>query len=315
MKTYPHLFAKLFASPLMLHSPVRMAFEHHLLSVMRGETPQVPASAHASSPQASEKISPAVGRSEIGEPGRPMDDWMQFNRNVVATKKLLRIESVYKRYGEVAVIQIHGVIDKVISQFEMDCYGGCDLADIDQALSLAANDPRVSTVVLDIDSPGGSVIGVADTAMRIASLRETKEVHAFIPAMACSAGYYLASQADQISAASSAIVGSIGVYCAILDASRKYEEEGLKMQVIKAGDFKTMGAPWRPLTDEETKLLQEGVNRNYADFKAACTTLRDIDDSTMQGQWFPGSEAQQLNLVDEITGATLDEYVSALLLG
>ena len=314
MKSYPHLFAKLFASPLMLHAPARQAFEHVLLSRMRGEDTGVPASSIATSPQASVKIGSPYGRSDIGEQGRPMNDWLEYTRDVRATQKVIRVEKVYQRFANVAVVQIHGVIDKIISQFDMDCYGGCDLADIDQALSLAANDPRVDTVVLDIDSPGGSVLGVADTAARIAKLRETKEVHAFIPAMACSAGYYLASQADRISAAQSAIVGSIGVYCAILDASQYYANEGVKMQFIKAGEFKTMGTEWRPLTPDEAKLLQDGVNTNYAQFKAACTALRPIEDSTMQGQWFTAEEGQKLKLVDQLTGATLDEYVSALLM-
>lgn len=308
MKTYPHLFTKLFGSPLMLHPPVRMAFERVLLSRMSGDDSTIPAAALATSQ------STPFPKSSVGEPGQPWEDSIDWDRRRRATMEVLRVDRVYRRFGNVAVIQIHGVIDKVISQFEMDCYGGCDLADIDQALSLAAGDPRVDTVVLDIDSPGGSVIGVQDTATRIAALREIKEVHAFIPAMACSAGYYLASQADVIASASSAIIGSIGVYCAILDASEYYAEMGAKMQFIKAGQYKTMGTEWRPLTDEERAILQEGVDRNYAAFKTAVTALRDVDDTTMQGQWWPGNEAQALGLVDELTGATLDEYVSALLL-
>lgn len=314
MKSYAHLFAKLFASPLMLHGPVRMAFEDHLIARMRGETPTVPAAALATSANVANDANLSLSRADLGEPGRVDEEWIAYARDMKATQKILRLERVYQRFGDVAVISIHGVIDKIISQFEMDCYGGVDLADIDQALSIAAGDPRVSKVVLNIDSPGGSVIGVEDTARRIAALRESKEVHAYIPAMAASAGYYIASQADKITAGSSAIIGSIGVYCAILDASRWYQKEGLEMQVLKAGDYKTMGAQWRPLTDEEKAFLQAGVDRNYAAFKSAVTALREVDDSTMQGQWWPGEEAQKLNLVDETTGATLDEFVSGLLL-
>lgn len=315
MKTYPHLFAKLFGQPLMLHAPVRTSFERTLLAHIFGETTQPGQHSHSGQhtiPAAT--TGPITGRSDVGQPGQPDQRYISAVRDWKATDKILRLENIYQVYGSVAVIQIHGVIDKIISQFEMDCYGGCDLADIDQALSLAANDPRIERIVLDIHSPGGSVIGVADTAARIAALRATKEVHAYIPGLCCSAGYYLASQADQISAAQSAIVGSIGVYCAILDASEYYAELGAKMQFIKAGQFKTMGTEWRPLTAEETAFLQTRVDANYAAFKTACTDLRTIADSTMQGQSFYASEALDLNLVDELTGATLDEYVSALLL-
>ncbi len=284
MKSYPHLFAKLFASPLILHAPVRTSFESQLLSRMLGEA--APMAVHISKPRADDGCEDPQGRTA----------------------------RVYQRYSNVAVITIDGVIDKRISSFEMECYGGCDLSDVDAALAQAANDPRVDTVVLDINSPGGSVIGVPDTAARIASLRATKEVHAYINVMACSAGYYLASQADVITASPSAIVGSIGVYCAILDASEYYAKMGAKMQFIKAGEFKTMGTEWRPLTTDETKILQDGVNTNYAQFKTACTALRPIEDSSMQGQWFTAEEGQTLKLVDQLTGATLNEYVSMLLL-
>lgn len=285
MKTYPRLFEKLFASPLMLHAPVRTSFQRQLMSRMMGES--APMAVHVATPRADDG-----GCEDI--------------------KK--RVGRIYTRYSNVAVITIDGVIDKRISSFEMECYGGVDLSDVDAALAQAANDPRVDTVVLDINSPGGSVIGVPDTAKRIADLRATKEVHAYINVMACSAGYYLASQADVIAASPSAIVGSIGVYCAILDASEYYAEMGMKMQFIKAGEFKTMGTEWMPLTPDETKILQDGVNTDYAQFKASCTALRPIEDSTMQGQWFTAEEGQTLKLVDQLTGATLDEYVSVLLL-
>lgn len=299
MKSYAHLFAKLFAQPLMLHAPVRQSFENALLSRMTVD--------------ASSEVVPVAMRADVGEPGRAMEDWLSWNRDVKATQKVLRLENVFQRYGNVAVIQIHGVIDKVISQFDMQCYGGCDLQDIDNALAVVANDDRITHVVLDIHSPGGSVVGLKDTAARIAALRETKEVHAYIAGMAASAGYYLASQADVISAGDSAIVGSIGTYIAVLDASRWYQDEGLNMQVLKAGDYKTMGAQWRPLTDEEKSYLQRMVDTCNAEFKSAVTALRAVDDSTMQGQWMNGKEGHGLKLVDQLTGATLDEYVSALI--
>jgi protease-4 len=288
MKTYPQLFHKLFCTPLMLHAPVRSTFETTLIGRMFGESNTIIAIPAAAS------VVPIV---EAQDP----KDW--------------RVTRIYQRYGRVAVIKIDGVIDKRISAFDMDCYGGCDLADVDAALAHAASDPRVEVVVLDIHSPGGSVIGVHETYTRICSLAETKEIHAFVNVMACSAGYYLAAAADHIAAAPSAIVGSIGVYIAMLDASRWYDEQGLKVNVMQGGKWKTMGADYKPLTDEERAKLQTSVDQTYAQFKAAVTDRRpQVEDDTMQGQWMDASEAQSLNLVDELTCATLDEYVSALLL-
>jgi signal peptide peptidase SppA len=291
MKTYPRLFRKLFCEPLLLHAPTRAAFETELLRRMYGD------SAVSAIPMASRAEMPMMpDDSDDDEPEE------------------YRVKNIYQRRGSVAVITIDGVIDKRLSDFDMECYGGVDLSDVDEALAYAATDARVSTVVLDIHSPGGSVVGVHETYTRIMQLAETKEIHAYVNAMACSAGYYLASAADYIAAAPSAIVGSIGVYMALLDASRWYENEGLKINVMQAGKWKTMGAEWKKLEDDEREKLQAGVIALHVQFKAAVNAKRpQVAADSMEGQWMTGEEGMELGLVDELTGATLDEYVSALL--
>lgn len=300
MKTYPRLFRELFCSPLMLHAPARAAFETELLRRMYGDT-------------AVDAI-PVAPRADLGDSGRSLNGYIDDIKDWEETKKQMRLERIYERSGSVAVVKIDGAIGKRLTQMEMDCYGGVDLDDTDQVLSAAMQDPRVQTVVLDIHSPGGSVIGVHETYTRIMALAETKEVHAFVNAMACSAGYYIASAADHIAAAPSAIVGSIGVYMAMLDASRWYENEGLKINVMQGGKWKTMGAEWKPLADDERAKLQADVNGLWAQFKDSVNEKRpQVAAETMEGQWMTAQEGLELGLVDELTGATLDEYVSALL--
>lgn len=283
MKAYPHLAAKLFASPLMLHAPTRQAFEKQFITIT-----QAGGVAH---------LQPA--------PNAESDRERSQQR---------RVNNVYEKIGSVALIRFHGVVDKTISEFDMDCYGGLDLNDIDAALSRAANDPSIGTVVIDFNSPGGSVTGTPETAARVAALREQKEVHAYVSTLACSAAYYIASQADVIAAAPSACIGSIGVYMAIIDESRALEEEGIKVEFIKAGKFKGLGASFKPLTDEERNMLQAEVDAIWSDFKKACTALRKISDADMQGQWFDGTAGKAKGLVDQVTNDSLDEYVSGLLL-
>lgn len=284
MKTYPHLFAKLFRSPLMLRNVEREIFEQQLLARIYGE------------------VAPVIA----AEPPVPQ---------AADTGKMpWRVANIFEQFGDVAVIHIDGVIDKRISSFDMSCYGGCDLADVDAALSICANDPGIQRIVLDIHSPGGSVVGVHETWTRIKQMQETdKEVHAYVNAMACSAGYYLASAADKISAAPSAIVGSIGVYLAVLDASKWMELEGLNLQMIKAGKWKDTGSQHRPLSEEETTKLQGEVDAMHQQFKAAVTENRDIAPASMEGQWMTGKQGHEEGLVDELTLATLDEFVADLL--
>lgn len=311
MKTYPHLFAKLFRSPLMLRDIEREVFEQQLLTRMFGQEwkPGIGWQDRTSL----ESIQPGM-RAELGEPGKPKEDWIAFEKDVMAYKARMRLEKIYQRFGDVAVVKIDGVIDKRISEMEMSCYGGVDLADVDTILSMCASDPGIQRIVLDIHSPGGSVVGVHETWQRIKAMQETdKEVHAYVNALACSAGYYLGSAADQISAAPSAIVGSIGVYLAVLDASKWMELEGLNLQMIKAGKWKDTGSQHRPLSEEETEKLQAEVDAMHAQFKAAVTENRDIAPEAMEGQWMTAKDGHEHGLVDELTLATLDEFVAELL--
>jgi len=224
-----------------------------------------------------------------------------------------RVQKITEQYGNVAVIHIEGAIDKALSDFEVECFGGVDLRDVDQAITLAQNDARISHVVLNMQTPGGSTVGVSDTASRIAQLADTKEVHAFCDTLCCPAGMWLASAADVIAVSPSAIVGSIGVYVAVLDQSEAMAMEGIKVQLIQAGQFKTMGSSYKPLTEDEAKELQAGVNRTHAAFKAAITSKRSVPDAAMQGQWYDGQEALSFGVVDAVMTSSLDEYVTALI--
>ena len=275
---YPRLFTKLFASPLMLHAPVRMSFERELI-------------AHVSARQ-----------SGVSQP-----------KAEASQEKQWRQSRVFQKVGSVAVVSIEGVIDKRVSSMDLDCYGGCDLADVDDALSQAAA-PDIKSVLLYVNTPGGSVTGTPETAARVAALAKMKPVEAYVDVMACSAGYYIASQASRIVATPSAVLGSIGVYMAILDMSRALEMEGIAVQMIKAGKWKDSGSPYRALTDEERERMQVSVSRMHAQFKAAVKSKRPkVSDDTMEGQWMDGVEADELYLVDELTNETPDERISRML--
>jgi signal peptide peptidase SppA len=225
-----------------------------------------------------------------------------------------REDTVLEVFGNLAIVKIHGVIDKQISQIEALCYGGCDLSVVDRALLKIAHDETIERVILDINSPGGSVTGVQETAARIAALRETKEVHVFSETQVCSAAFWLASQADVITATPSSTLGSIGVYIALLDQTKQLEMQGLKVDLIKAGRLKAMGSAFKAITDEERAILQASVDNLHRKFKDAVTTLRKVSDDAMQGQSFDGEEALKLGLIDNVTNQTLEEYAAELLL-
>ena len=164
---------------------------------------------------------------------------------------------------------------------------------------LAARDnPEVRCVLLDIDSPGGTVNGTPELAAAVRSLSREKFVYAYTAGMACSAAYWVASQCNGIYAAPSARVGSIGVILPITDSSGLYEKFGLKVDVFAAGRYKSVGLDGTSLTDEQRDLLQQQVESTWADFKAAVNRRRTVDASLMEGQTFTGKQARENGLVD-----------------
>jgi signal peptide peptidase SppA len=198
----------------------------------------------------------------------------------------------------VAYVQLYGVIGKHLSGMEMAC-GGCSLDYSLKGLIEADKDPAVKSILLDISSPGGTVTGVAEFANMIKRISATTPVYAFTENLCCSAAMWIASACSAIIATPSATVGSIGVYMAWFDDTAKNEKEGRELILFEAGDHKAIGL--RPPTAEEREMLQAEVEELHEEFKAAVREGQgDIEDSTMQGLTYSGSEGVNLGLVDAL---------------
>jgi len=209
----------------------------------------------------------------------------------------------------VAVVPVYGVLAKNLSAFEESCGGGTDINPIAHALMQAEKDPEVVKTVLDFDTPGGEVTGIPETGARIRKLALSKPVIAFSDATTASAGYWLASQADEFYGTPSSRQGSIGVYSAWLDQTLALEKAGYSLELFAAGKHKAMGMPFRGLSDEERDMLQANVDAIYRDFKAAVTSnRRGVAEETMQGQMFRAPEALERGLLDGIV-ADWEEFV------
>ena len=169
--------------------------------------------------------------------------------------------------------------------------------------------PAVSAVVLDVDSPGGTVALVDEMAREIRQT-STKPVVAHINDFAASSGYYLASAADEIVITPSGQAGSIGVYASHEDISALAAKRGVKTTLISAGEGKTDGNAFEPLSDDARADMQDKVDGFYRMFVDAVVAGRQaagqrlVTPRTVRTEWkasmFMAKEAARLGLVDSV---------------
>ena len=202
----------------------------------------------------------------------------------------------------VAVIPIVGSMSHRSTGIEA-MSGMTSYTTLQKQFEAAFNDPNVGSILMDIDSPGGSVAGAFDFRDYLMSKKGTKPVYALARDAMCSAAYLIGSTADKVYVTQTARVGSIGVVAMHTDASGKMEKEGLKPTFISAGKFKTAGNPYEKLEGEKLKYLQDSVDESYDMFINAVADARGIDKKVIrdtEARVYGGKKAVEIGLADGI---------------
>jgi signal peptide peptidase SppA len=235
--------------------------------------------------------------------GAKMSDMGEMLEAIFGAKQTL------EKFPPFAVVPVKGVISKNISELESLC-GCCDIHDVEEMLEECERDASITTIILDIDSCGGTSVGVPELANRIKN--SSKKVISFTSNEACSAAYWIGSQASEFYATGSATVGSIGVYICFNDISKMFEMEGVKADVIRAGKFKGAGIQGTSLDENQRKMLQDEVLDIHQDFKEAVKSVRSfVEDVSMEGQSFSGKRAAEAGLVTGLVNG-FDELMESL---
>jgi len=177
-------------------------------------------------------------------------------------------------------------------------------------------DPQVSAIVLDVNSPGGQVAGVAELSQQIFSARGQKPVVAVVNHLMASAAYWIGAAADQVVVTPSGEVGSIGVFAVHQDMSAALDKAGIKVSLISRGKFKTEGNPYQPLGEEARAAIDARVGDYYEAFVAAVARNRGVTAEAVrngfgEGRAVGAQQAVDLGMADAI--GTLPETVNRLL--
>jgi protease-4 len=197
-------------------------------------------------------------------------------------------KGVFLTGEKVGVVEIKGLI--------------ADSRPILKQLEKFQRDSRIKAIVVRINSPGGAVGPSQEILREIEKIRKNKKVVASLGTLAASGGYYIACGADLIMANRGTATGSIGVVMQFTNVEALTKKIGLDFFNLKAGRYKDVGSPFRPMTKEEQEYLQGLINNIYQQFLSDVARNRKIPLEKLrglaEGKIYTGEEAKAVGLVD-----------------
>ena len=173
-------------------------------------------------------------------------------------------------------------------------------------LDFAEKDINIKMIILEIDSPGGTVFDTQRIVEKIEEIKEIKPIIALVKSNAASGGYFLAAACNKIFTFPESMVGSIGVLVQIPNASEFMDKVGIKMFEISSGEFKTSGSPFSEFSEIDKTIFQKMVNETHQNLVKQIATQRNLEISEVQkianGRIFSATQAKELGLIDSFDG-------------
>jgi signal peptide peptidase SppA len=221
------------------------------------------------------------------------------------------------RAGSVAIIPVYGVIAPRMNLFS-DFSGGTTFESLSRSLGKAMASADVKTILLDIDSPGGSVAGNREFAAEVMKARATKPIIAQVQYTGASAAYLVAAACTEIVAAPySARIGSIGTYAILEDLSAMLEQLGVKETFLFAGEGKDDNNVGAPPSAGLIARTQKAIDTAYGHFVDGVVQGRGkgMTPERVRGEWkafvYGPEEALAIGMIDSV--ATLNDTLTRVL--
>jgi len=218
--------------------------------------------------------------------------------------------------ANIAVLPFYGVVTQRGNMADdVSGPGAASTQKFTSALRQALQDPSVGAILIDIDSPGGSVYGVDELASEIMSARNSKPIIGLANSLAASAAYWVGAACSELYVTPGGEVGSIGVWQAHEDWSKAVEDDGVKVTLISAGKYKTEGNPYEPLGKDAQEFMQSRVDDYYAAFTKSVAKGRGCSIETVrsdfgQGRVYGAQAALSAGMVNGVM--TFDEVVKKM---
>ena len=244
------------------------------------------------------------------------DEVLSLVRADAAARDARKASNSARAGGRIQVLPLYGVLTQRGNMADdLSGPGSTSTSAFTSQLRAALADDSIDAVLIDCDSPGGSVYGTGELAAEIASAKGVKPITAYVNSLCASAAYWVCSQADEVFMTPGGEAGSIGVYLMHQDVSKALEAEGVSTTMVSAGKFKTEGSPYAPLDATAQAFLQSRVDDYYSAFTKAVAAGRGVAQKAVregmgQGRVLGAGDALAEKMVDGVM--TFDEVVSRM---
>jgi signal peptide peptidase SppA len=229
-----------------------------------------------------------------------------------------RVRNANDNRGETRTVAVLPLFGTIFPRANMmtDMSGATSAEIFGAQFQQLVDDPNVSAIVLDVDSPGGRADGIQELSDRIYNARGRKPIVAVADHMMASAAYWIGTAADEVVASPSSEMGSIGAFAAHEDVSKAMEQDGIKMTLISEGKFKVEGNPFEPLGEEARGAIQARVRNVYDAFVESVARNRGVKESSVrngfgEGRVVGAKQAVAEGMADRV--GTLEQEITRLL--
>lgn len=281
---YPHVAARIFNTPLLIHP-------QKLDAIIAGLGPRL--------------LGQALPELEVAQDGLLAPE-------LFSTRRGERSKGGYLVSEGVGVVRVMGALAHR-SKLDADSNYILGYNEVATAIENAMDDPAVHAVAAIVDSPGGEAQGAFELAQRTLDLRGKKPMIAVADGMSASAAYLFASAADEVVISSTGYAGSIGVAMRHMDVSRLLANEGIAITHIFAGAHKVDGNQFQALPAAVRADFQAEINALYDMFVTAVARHTGLSPEAVRGteaRTYMGAAAVAVGLAKRV--ATADQVITEL---
>jgi protease-4 len=228
-----------------------------------------------------------------------IEDIPFFSFEKYATKEFYANQSLEKiKKPNIAVILAEGDISTSGEGLSSD--------NVANYIREARLDKNIQTIVLRVNSPGGSALASDIIWREVELANKSKKVVVSMGDLAASGGYFISAPASYIFAEPTTITGSIGVFGVIPYTGDFFNDKlGVSFDYVKTNKHSSLSLN-KKLSTEEIELIQKEVDKIYTSFISKVASGRKLSTQAVhkiaRGRVWTGNDALKIGLVDQIGG-------------